>query len=125
MIFSASVCVAHSGGGCPKSDWRLIPSACWTLKTVYCRVMNRSLLLCPEQDLGAFLAFADVAATGFNLSMSAPAAVAKPLFDAPAHQIDTVAGGVSPAGREILRSEAFAWLPGLLPRRNTVPDLLD
>ena len=48
MILSASPCVAHSGGGCPKSGGRLSPSACWTLKTVYCRVMNR--LFCCVQN---------------------------------------------------------------------------
>ena len=43
MILSASVCVSHSGGGCPKSGGRLSPFACWTLKTVYCESFNGKL----------------------------------------------------------------------------------
>ena len=84
------------------------------------------LLLRPEQDLRAFLAFADVTAGGFNLSISAPAIVAtKPLLDAPAHQVDTVVAGVLLAAREVLRRDPLARRPGLLPGRDPLLDLLD
>ena len=84
------------------------------------------LLLRPEQDPRAFLAFADVTAGGFNLSISAPAIVAaKPLLDAPAHQVDTVAAAVLLAAREVLRRDPLARRPGLLPGRDPLLDLLD
>ena len=84
------------------------------------------LLLRPEQDPRAFLAFADVTAGGFNLSISAPAIVAaNPLLDAPAHQVDTVAAGVLLAAREVLRRDPLARRPGLLPGRDPLLDLLD